>query len=74
MPLSSTRQTSGLAADARYGGVAIAFHWVMVVLVVVVGVLGLLHEGPGRSAGMMPASATRSADASHAQCEGAAAR
>lgn len=28
----------------RYGPVAIAFHWLMVVLVVVVGVLGLLHD------------------------------
>jgi cytochrome b561 len=38
--------TSELAADsrARYDGGAMAFHWVMVVLVVLVGVLGLLHD------------------------------
>ena len=28
----------------RYGPVAIGFHWVMVVLVVIVGILGLLHD------------------------------
>lgn len=32
------------AGAQRYGPGAIAFHWVMVVLVVVVGVLGLLHD------------------------------
>lgn len=34
------------AADGhvRYDGAAMAFHWIMVVLVVVVGVLGLLHD------------------------------
>ena len=32
-----------------YGGVAIAFHWVMTVLIVVVGVLGLLHDSWPRS-------------------------
>jgi cytochrome b561 len=32
------------AVAARYGSGAMAFHWVMVVLVVVVGVLGLLHD------------------------------
>jgi cytochrome b561 len=32
------------AGGARYDGGAMAFHWVMVVLVVVVGVLGLLHD------------------------------
>jgi cytochrome b561 len=31
-------------AAARYDGGAMAFHWVMVVLIVVVGVLGLLHD------------------------------
>jgi cytochrome b561 len=32
-------------ADAeRYGSGAIAFHWVMVVLIMVVGILGLLHD------------------------------
>jgi cytochrome b561 len=44
MPLRSKQPEHILAADARYGSVAIAFHWVMVVLVVVVGVLGLLHD------------------------------
>lgn len=29
---------------ARYGGGAMTFHWVMVVLIVTVGVLGLLHD------------------------------
>jgi cytochrome b561 len=28
----------------RYGAVAIAFHWVMFLLVIAVGVLGLLHD------------------------------
>lgn len=28
----------------RYGPVAIGFHWVVVILVVIVGVLGLLHD------------------------------
>ena len=31
-------------SESRYGGVAIFYHWVMAVLVVVVGVLGLLHD------------------------------
>ena len=31
-------------APARYGSGAIAFHWVMAALIVVVGVLGLLHD------------------------------
>jgi cytochrome b561 len=31
-------------APARYDSGAMAFHWVMVVLIVVVGVLGLLHD------------------------------
>ncbi len=30
--------------EAHYGGVAIFFHWIMAVLVVVVGILGLLHD------------------------------
>ena len=33
-----------LPAAARYGSGAIAFHWSMFVLVVVVGILGLLHD------------------------------
>jgi cytochrome b561 len=32
------------ANEGRYGGVAIFFHWTMVVLVVIVGTLGLLHD------------------------------
>ena len=30
--------------DGRYGSVAICFHWIMVVLVAIVGTLGLLHD------------------------------
>lgn len=30
--------------EARYGGVAMFYHWAMVVLVVIVGTLGLLHD------------------------------
>ena len=38
-------QTSGrLPKFAQYGSGAIAFHWSMFVLVVVVGILGLLHD------------------------------
>jgi cytochrome b561 len=33
-----------LTAAERYGPPAIAFHWISVVLVVAVGVLGLLHD------------------------------
>ncbi len=34
----------------RYGRIAIALHWIMAVLIVVVGVLGLLHDSwPRRS-------------------------
>ncbi|MGH8134335.1 MAG: cytochrome b, partial [Steroidobacteraceae bacterium] len=32
------------ATAVRYDGGAIAFHWIMVVLIVLVGVLGLLHD------------------------------
>jgi len=42
--LSSSQLKPTLAAEARYGSVAMAFHWVMVALVVLVGVLGLLHD------------------------------
>ena len=31
-------------SEARYGGVAIFYHWTMAVLVIVVGILGLLHD------------------------------
>jgi cytochrome b561 len=30
--------------ETRYGGVAIFFHWIIAVLVVIVGTLGLLHD------------------------------
>jgi cytochrome b561 len=33
-----------LEKTARYGSAAIAFHWLMFVLVVCVGILGLLHD------------------------------
>jgi cytochrome b561 len=33
-----------LQPTARYSSIAIAFHWAMFVLVVVVGILGLLHD------------------------------
>src|ERR1700719_5234015 len=33
-----------LPAAGRYGSGAIAFHWAMFVLVVIVGILGLLHD------------------------------
>jgi cytochrome b561 len=33
-----------LNTGARYGAAAIAFHWVIFVLVVIVGILGLLHD------------------------------
>jgi cytochrome b561 len=39
-PLESARPLPA----ARYGTAAITFHWVMFVLVVLVGVLGLLHD------------------------------
>ena len=32
------------SAELRYDRVAIALHWIMAVLIVVVGVLGLLHD------------------------------
>ena len=31
-------------SEMRYGGVAIFYHWVMAALVVIVGILGLLHD------------------------------
>ncbi len=40
-PLESSRP---LPSVERYGNGAIAFHWTMFVLVVIVGVLGLLHD------------------------------
>ena len=40
----NTVDTIALPQRARYRSGAIAFHWLMFVLVVVVGVLGLLHD------------------------------
>jgi cytochrome b561 len=40
----STLVGSEAASQERYGPVAIAFHWIVVALIVVVGVLGLLHD------------------------------
>lgn len=46
-PALEPQRTPGMA---RYGGGAMTFHWVMVVLITVVGVLGLLHDSwPKRS-------------------------
>ena len=36
--------THAVVSPERYGTAAIAFHWISVVLVVAVGVLGLLHD------------------------------
>jgi len=36
--------TQGLDHPGRYGNPAIAFHWLSFVLVVIVGILGLLHD------------------------------
>ena len=41
---SRRQQPSQEEVAARYGNGAIGFHWVMVALIVVVGVLGLLHD------------------------------
>jgi cytochrome b561 len=44
--------TQVLSGTERYGSGAIAFHWIMVPLIVVVGVLGLLHDSwPKRTQG-----------------------
>jgi cytochrome b561 len=40
-PLESSKSIS---PDTRYGNAAIAFHWIVFVLVVTVGILGLLHD------------------------------
>jgi len=42
--LTTDRQQTRASALGRYGPVAIGFHWIMAVLIVVVGVLGLLHD------------------------------
>jgi cytochrome b561 len=43
-PTGTQTVPSGEKLAARYGNGAIGFHWVMVLLIVVVGVLGLLHD------------------------------
>jgi cytochrome b561 len=43
-PTGTRTVPSGEKLAARYGNGAIGFHWVMVLLIVVVGVLGLLHD------------------------------
>jgi cytochrome b561 len=44
MITSSGQSAYPLTSTERYGSPAIAFHWISVVLVVTVGVLGLLHD------------------------------
>ena len=47
---SSAAQASPASAELRYTRGAMALHWMMVVLIVVVGALGLLHDSwPRRS-------------------------
>jgi cytochrome b561 len=41
---SPVRQTPGTPAELRYTHGAMVLHWIMAVLIVVVGVLGLLHD------------------------------
>ena len=40
----NTPSAAATGSKERYGPVAIAFHWIVVALIVVVGVLGLLHD------------------------------
>ena len=44
MATSIGNDSTGATVNARYGDAAIAFHWTAALLVVVVGVLGLLHD------------------------------
>jgi cytochrome b561 len=44
MPTDPLETARPLKGDVRYGSGAIAFHWAMFLLVVIVGVLGLLHD------------------------------
>jgi cytochrome b561 len=44
MPTDPLESSKPLPTDARYRSGAMAFHWTMAVLVVVVGTLGLLHD------------------------------
>ncbi len=44
MSIDPLESSQPLPSTGRYGSGAIAFHWTMFVLVVVVGILGLLHD------------------------------
>src|ERR1700686_2817739 len=44
MPTDPLESLQPLPSAGRYGSAAIAFHWSMFVLVVVVGILGLLND------------------------------
>jgi cytochrome b561 len=44
MPTDPLESSTPLPTDARYGAGAVAIHWTMFLLVVVVGTLGLLHD------------------------------
>ena len=44
MTRQPSQSVAGTIAAERYGGGAVVFHWTMFLLVVVVGVLGLLHD------------------------------
>ena len=44
MPTEPLESSQPLPTPGRYGSGAIAFHWIMFLLVVVVGILGLLHD------------------------------
>lgn len=44
MPMQPSAIRTSNAAPSRYSDGAIAFHWCMFVLVVIVGTLGLLHD------------------------------
>ncbi|MGA2840223.1 MAG: cytochrome b [Steroidobacteraceae bacterium] len=44
MPTEPLESSQPLQTSGRYGSGAMAFHWIMFLLVVVVGILGLLHD------------------------------
>lgn len=44
MPTDPLESARSLPTGARYSSAAVVFHWSMFVLVVIVGVLGLLHD------------------------------
>jgi cytochrome b561 len=51
MPGAKGLSAQALTPTDRYGAAAVGFHWAMAVLIVVVGVLGLLHDSwPKQSA------------------------